>query len=648
MPDLWHYWPDGECPAELRDVQVQVILRDHRGCTRGLYTHIGSGWRWGNTGGGGDIIYYRIFDPDNVPLGPCEGGFVEYVATPDSYDPPSDAAGQLVRVRFRNGEFDSRDAAAEGYNWADNQGGYTIAAYTIVPRTEGVSGPPDAEGWRTWQAAANSSCPPEIRDELVEIWIRNEAEPARDLYLAGALSWSSDGRSSLARYRVCNDESMTARGWLVWTPQPDGASPDISPDREVEVILRSGRVYTRLVCNFDWNATGSIRWYKPLPEPSVWFINEGEMPHFDRGGVRLEVVLQNGQTIRNRRFTSLRWDLSDDPADILAYRILDGTSPLEGAIPYILPPDKSLEITEALYAACCEFATSAPGITVEKTGEREVEVNIAAVTIPWEEKSYTFKNFHATVSPVWRFNQLATIIRVDGDKRHPHVGTSGNFCMGRNLAAMSEAIKEERVGDFMPILVGMLCSYNPKDRYRPIDESTTVKCHDCGRLLLDDIEEEVYNCENCNRVLCEDCGYICEECGDLLCSNCRYTCDDCDRTYCDRHWNGSDGICENCLENYIWCDCCDEYVHQDNARYCESCGQSFCDYHFGHNDPEGERCDNCYEQWLEENPPDEEDEEDEEVESNDEAVQLELWADLVEVITSISTMDETEAEAPPF
>lgn len=90
------------------------------------------------------------------------------------------------------------------------------------------------------------------------------------------------------------------------------------------------------------------------------------------------------------------------------------------------------------------------------------------------------------------------------------------------------------------------------------------------------------------------CGYVCSDCGehideddviwingDPYCSDCVHYCENCDEYHRGRQtWIPSENryVCECCLDNnYIFCECCDEYVHEDNAYYIESEGRYVCE-----------------------------------------------------------------------
>jgi formylmethanofuran dehydrogenase subunit E len=130
------------------------------------------------------------------------------------------------------------------------------------------------------------------------------------------------------------------------------------------------------------------------------------------------------------------------------------------------------------------------------------------------------------------------------------------------------------------------------------NECRKVTCYDCGCEISpgEAIEwDGEYYCRDC-REMCERCGdaavrenmiwisdreeYWCEYCAD----NYAFQCDDCGEYYSRRGTRryyavGDRTICENCIEDYVLCDECDQYVRYDDAEqigdrwYCPDCAE---------------------------------------------------------------------------
>ena len=76
---------------------------------------------------------------------------------------------------------------------------------------------------------------------------------------------------------------------------------------------------------------------------------------------------------------------------------------------------------------------------------------------------------------------------------------------------------------------------------------------------------------------------------EFLCSWCAVSCSDCDEVVAENTTisiNGELTICENCSDGYFFCDCCEEWFHNDNAVdinggssiYCNNCAANYSFY----------------------------------------------------------------------
>lgn len=130
-------------------------------------------------------------------------------------------------------------------------------------------------------------------------------------------------------------------------------------------------------------------------------------------------------------------------------------------------------------------------------------------------------------------------------------------------------------------------------------ETTTVKCHCCGKefepteltptfdgeYFCDEqcFDNEVMKCDKCGKLIWIEDSYKCDD--DRICEECvdEYTfiCDHCEeRMYnADRVSDGRIDICQDCYDdNYYRCCECESLIHSDDTRwddddepYCEEC-----------------------------------------------------------------------------
>lgn len=144
-----------------------------------------------------------------------------------------------------------------------------------------------------------------------------------------------------------------------------------------------------------------------------------------------------------------------------------------------------------------------------------------------------------------------------------------------------------------------------------IDCCHTRRCADCGR-VIDDEDDEYWVDDEC---YCRDCVEYCEYCEEYTHNETTYV-----RNY--------GYVCDHCLENFTYCECCGAYVRDDDSvyidsedryvcddcrdmyyTYCEDCGEYFAndDMHcYG----DLMLCEDCYDARVDaENEDDNEDEE---------------------------------------
>ena len=133
-----------------------------------------------------------------------------------------------------------------------------------------------------------------------------------------------------------------------------------------------------------------------------------------------------------------------------------------------------------------------------------------------------------------------------------------------------------------------------------ISHCSKYVCADCGRRID---EDDVYWIHG--ESYCRDCIHYCEYCGEY-------------HTGEEHYVNGYGYVCEDCLErHFVYCECCENYVHEDNSYYvdcedryvcgncidhyyisCEDCGEYFPDDEICY-DGDDALCESCYDERIE-------------------------------------------------
>lgn len=135
-----------------------------------------------------------------------------------------------------------------------------------------------------------------------------------------------------------------------------------------------------------------------------------------------------------------------------------------------------------------------------------------------------------------------------------------------------------------------------------VDTPKTQKCASCGDRISDDncywygddcycescFSESFEYCDRCNQaeyrddmvfVDCED-RFVCQSCADRHYS----TCSDCGNLFPENELirAGDNSVCEDCLDNYSYCEDCEEYHYYDDMIeinpdqfVCQSCAQDY-------------------------------------------------------------------------
>jgi transcription initiation factor TFIIIB Brf1 subunit/transcription initiation factor TFIIB len=113
-------------------------------------------------------------------------------------------------------------------------------------------------------------------------------------------------------------------------------------------------------------------------------------------------------------------------------------------------------------------------------------------------------------------------------------------------------------------------------------------------------DEDVVKCNSCFQAMDTDCGdyFTDPRDGEVYCIDCGTVCDDCNEIYrFDRNEDRFRSICNNCEENWYYCERCSAPTHADYIitvddceQWCDSCSQDYSEYCAGHDMYESEPC----------------------------------------------------------
>lgn len=165
------------------------------------------------------------------------------------------------------------------------------------------------------------------------------------------------------------------------------------------------------------------------------------------------------------------------------------------------------------------------------------------------------------------------------DTTHPHVHGE-RLCPGEGRSAIKAALADGRLLDFFVLVDRVLHHYSRGAGYVELSDWFGTPCHDCDCTVG---EDEGVSCYGCEERLCGDCYVVCGGCSESFCTGCIDRCGRCEEYAC----SGCLARCERCRRDV-----------------CESCR-------------EGEVCETCREELLEEE--EEEDAEEESTSSTDDA-----------------------------
>ena len=119
-------------------------------------------------------------------------------------------------------------------------------------------------------------------------------------------------------------------------------------------------------------------------------------------------------------------------------------------------------------------------------------------------------------------------------------------------------------------------------------KSDILVCSYCDKILCDDCK---YKCGGCDNIYCGDCLESCAQCYKDLCEECQIICNECDNIVCDYcHVKCSIDICESlCFKCEIYCDVCRNSVCSGHLNECED----------GDGDCKKQMCNECVDRCVE-------------------------------------------------
>ena len=140
---------------------------------------------------------------------------------------------------------------------------------------------------------------------------------------------------------------------------------------------------------------------------------------------------------------------------------------------------------------------------------------------------------------------------------HPHVSDEG-LCAGDAGAAISAALISGRVCDFFMLVRSVLMHYNPDSPFVSLANWEGTLCDDCGYARR---SNDMYGCDACTDLFCEECISYCRRCDRSYCRGCLRTCPACDDPVCESCMTScascGEPLCTNCLEEEQ-CPCNEE------------------------------------------------------------------------------------------
>jgi hypothetical protein len=208
----------------------------------------------------------------------------------------------------------------------------------------------------------------------------------------------------------------------------------------------------------------------------------------------------------------------------------------------------------------------------------------------WDGSGH-FNGFRAFKANEWVYTYQGRL--------HPHdmQWGSNRICTGEAGRYIWKAVKEGRIMEAVQYAEAVMSTYSSGSNYTDIlvfaqkewkknENKEKYICRDCGCDLTEG--DEMYRCVagGCDDYFCRECYRTCECCDEVYCADhmCGTTeCADCDRTLYD---------CDE--DNIFNCNECGDVVCEECATYCEICQHDYCGEHKMSCDICGEvRCINC-------------------------------------------------------
>ena len=182
---------------------------------------------------------------------------------------------------------------------------------------------------------------------------------------------------------------------------------------------------------------------------------------------------------------------------------------------------------------------------------------------------------------------------------HPHISGHGTPCWGSILTSIMSLLADNELYTLFLLLIDFLESVNPDDVAGekfylfdgfciedgieveiPAQEYTQEQC--CSMCEEEYHEDDLYACDNCGALVCDDCSAYMNNYDERVCIDCRdeqYSwCDRCNKYVSDGDYNIDFDMCDDCVDKSTeMCHCCEEGFDKDTVtmvdgeRICPEC-----------------------------------------------------------------------------